>query len=144
MFALPNKITWPILLVKVDRPTAGSRRYFFSVVRLNAHTFLIINCPQLWCCNYNIRAKICIIRYWLPRNIDYTGALRDVAAPYRWIHTFRDSPLSLPSTPFPYDPTYELASISHWISMAKGLYRAPSNLPELLVVVLCKRPHLLR
>lgn len=27
--------------------------------------------------------------------------------------------------------------------MAKGLYRAPSNLPELLVVVLCKRPHFL-
>lgn len=26
---------------------------------------------------------------------------------------------------------------------AKGLYRAPSNLPELLVVVLCKRAHLL-
>lgn len=25
--------------------------------------------------------------------------------------------------------------------MAKGLYRAPSNLPELLVVMLCKRPH---
>lgn len=24
---------------------------------------------------------------------------------------------------------------------SKGLYRAPSNLPELLVVVLCKRPH---
>lgn len=45
--------------------------------------------------------------------------------------------LSLPPNPC----VCELAGPSLGYPWSKGLYRAPSNLPELLVVVLCKRPH---
>lgn len=76
------------------------------------------------------------IRHWLSHGIDYTKVPRAAA---------------LPSNPYvsPLSPTRQfLPSLClrtrrsfPWISVAKGLYRAPSNLPELLVVMLCKRPH---
>lgn len=77
------------------------------------------------------REKAYTIRHWLSRGIDYTKIPRDVASPYR-TPTFRRCLRSFSPSP---------CLRTRRIPVAKGLYRAPSNLPELLVVMLCKRPH---
>lgn len=97
-------------------------------------------CRMLILGDYNIarwRKGVYTIRHWLSRGIDYTKVPRDALR----TPTFHPwSPLADPSLPSTLS-TNSRRSFPRIYPWSKGLYRAPSNLPELLVVVLCKRPH---